>query len=659
MSAVSSRARAVAAGGRAPVRLTWARHLTGALVAILLLTLWLATSGTDAARAAPLAPPDATPPTHGAHYEDGPTDRWLLGGAWLFRADPSNVGITQGFARPSSSTDGWSPVTVPNSWNTGDFSPASHAGSIGWYRRDFTLPAHAFARYVPRRFRSWIVRFESVNYDATVWLNGRRIGHHSGAYIPFELRLRGLRPGANELVVRVDSVRGKSALPPGPGGAWWNFGGLQREVYLRAVGKADLTPVVVRPTLPCPTCSARVHEQVTVRNPTAAAQTITLSGRYGRRHVDFGGHTIPAHSSWVADTSVRVPHPHLWSPDAPYLYTATLAAADARGRVLETYRVQSGIRSITRTRAGGLELNGRPLDLRGFALHEQSLSTGAALSPAQSDQLVAWDRALGGGIIRAHYPLSPRIEQDADRDGILLWSEIPVYQTPARYLTRPGWLRAAHDYLRTNILTNENHPSILVWSIANELTVPDDDAETAYVAGATALAHQLDPTRPVGIAADGWPGLGCQASFRPLDVIGFNDYFGWFDSGGGTADDLDALPSYLDSLHACYPHQALMVTEFGYEGSRDGPVEVRGTFANQAAMAQESLSVFATKPYLTGVIWFALQDFAAFPGWTGGDPFGNPPFVQKGPIDINGNPREPLYDTLSAAYHATTQIAPP
>jgi beta-glucuronidase len=311
------------AGGAATAsaRLTWARHLTGALLVLVLVAATLATASARA-RAAALTPPDATPPTHGALYEDGPTDRWLLGGGWLLRLDPSNVGIAQGFATPTSSTDGWTPVTVPNSWNAGDFSPASHAGSIGWYRRDFTVPRHAFARYVPARFRSWIVRFESVSASATVWLNGRRIGHHTGAYLPFELRLRGVRRGANELVVRVSSIRGKAALPPGPGGAWWNFGGLQREVYLRAVQKADLTPVIVRPSVPCPTCAARVHEQVTVRNPTGAPQTITLSGRYGRRHVDFGGHTIPARGSWVAQTSVRIGHPHLWSPDDPYLYTA-------------------------------------------------------------------------------------------------------------------------------------------------------------------------------------------------------------------------------------------------------------------------------------------------------------------------------------------------
>ncbi len=166
-------------------------------------------------------------------------------------------------------------------------------GSIGWYRRDFTIPAKAFASYVPARFRSWIVRFESVNYRATVWLNGRRIGFHAGEYLPFEFALKGVRPGVNRLIVRVDNRRTNGDLPPGNGG-WWNYGGINQEVYLRSVQTADMSPVVIRPILPCPTCAAQIQEQVTVRNVTGAVQTVTLHGTYGGVALSFGGHTSPA-----------------------------------------------------------------------------------------------------------------------------------------------------------------------------------------------------------------------------------------------------------------------------------------------------------------------------------------------------------------------------
>jgi beta-glucuronidase len=600
----------------------------------------------------------ATPPTYGALYQDGPNDRWLLGGTWLQRADPANAGMSAGWYRNVGSTAGWSTVGVPNSFNAGDLSTASMNGSVEWYRRDFTVPRGAFASYVPARFRTWIIRFESVNYYATVWLNGRRIGTHAGAYLPFEFALKGVRRGVNRLIVRVDDRRDGASLPPGPSGGWWNFGGINREVYVRAVQRVDMTPVVIRPSLPCPTCAATVHEQVSVNNPTRSPQTVVLQGTYGHAKLNFHGHTIAPGATWTSRVSVRIAHPHLWAPGSPYLYKATLTVSDAAGRKLEGYTDESGIRSITVAGDGSLLLNGRKLDLRGFNIHEMNITTGDALSPAQLRALVGWVRELGGGIIRAHYPLDPQIEELADRDGILLWSEIPVYQVDTKYLGQRSWLAFAHQELRTNILTNENHPSVLVWSVGNELSTPPPDAEARYIAGAAQLAHQLDPTRPVGMAIASWPGVSCQSAYAPLDVIGFNEYFGWFDAGGGTTDDPDALSPYLDYLHACYPAKSLMITEFGFEGNRSGPVEERGTYQYQAAAAAFHLGVFASKPYISAAMWFALQDFPAHPGWTGGNPFGDPPFVQKGEIDINGNPRQPLFGTIHSIYTGTQQIAP-
>jgi len=622
------------------------------------LVLALVSSGAAAAQSsAPGSPYVASAPTQGALYRDGPDNRYLLGGAWLYQADPAGVGVQDGWFANRASTAGWSPVTVPNSYNAGDLSDASMNGAVGWYRRDFTVPAGAFASGVPARFRSWIVRFESVNYRATVWLNGRALGTHAGPFLPFELALKGVRSGVNRLVVRVDDRRGPSDLPPGPSGGWWNFGGIQREVYLRPVQRADLSQVTVRPILPCPACAARIQEQVTVSNPTEATQTVTVRGAYGGHRLDFGALTIPAHGTLVAHAQASLSTPHLWAPDDPYLYRATLILSDQHGHRLERYVTDSGIRRITVSSQGQLELNGRALNLRGVSLHEQNVITGAALDPSQLTALVGWAHELGATIIRAHYPLNPQIEQLADQDGILLWNEIPVYQVQPQFLRQSDWITHAHAFLRDDILTNQNHPSVLLWSIGNELQTPPDGGEANYIAGAAALARKLDPTRPVAMAIRDWPGVGCQEAYAPLDVVGFNDYFGWFDAGGGTTDDRDALSPFLDSLHACYPNKALMVTEFGFEGNRNGPVEERGTYQNQVNQAQFHLGVFASKPYLSGAIWFALQSFAAHPGWTGGNPRGDPPWVQKGEIDRFGNPT-PLFGVIQQIYKSTVQIAP-
>jgi beta-glucuronidase len=599
----------------------------------------------------------ASPPTAGALYTDGQSGRYLLGGAWLYRADRGNVGIAQGWWRDVAATDGWSPVAVPSSYNAGDLSSASMQGYVGWYRRDLTLPAGAFARYVSAAARHWIIRFESVNYRATVWLNGRQIGTHSGAYLPFEFDLSGLRAGVNRLIVRVDDRRSGGDLPPGPSGGWWNYGGLQREVYLRAVQRADLEQVQVSPVLPCPTCAATIQEQALVRNVTATPQTVRLHGFYGGAPVDFGTATIAPGATWQAQAAVEIPHPRLWSPDHPTLYRATLTLADVLGRRLGGYVTLSGIRSIKVTADGRLALNGRLLDLRGVNVHEQDLIEGAALDPAHLSRLVAWVREVGATLIRSHYPLNPEIEELADRYGILIWSEIPVYQVNPIYLGQPSWISRALAMLRTNILTNQNHPSVLLWSIANELATPPTAAEAHYISVAAALAHKLDPTRPVGDAIVDWPGVACQRAYAPLDVIGDNEYFGWFDAGVGASADRDALGPFLDTLRACYPTKAIMITEFGFEANRHGPVEERGTYEFQADAMTYHLGVFASKSWLSGAIWFPLQDFASKPGWGGGDPWPDPPFVQKGLFDLQGNVK-PGFEVLSSIYHSTVQIAP-
>jgi len=211
--------------------------------------------------------------------------------------------------------------------------------------------------------------------------------------------------------------------------------------------------------------------------------------------------------------------------------------------------------------------------------------------------------------------------------------------------------------LEDNILSNENHPSVLLWSIGNELPSPATGAEARYIAGAAALAKKLDPTRPVGMAVSNWPGLGCQSAYAPLDVIGDNEYFGWFDAGGGGDDDRDALSPFLDTVRACYPTKAIMITEFGFDANRDGPVEERGTYAFQANTIAFHLGVFATKPWLSGAMYFAMQDYVAFPNYSGGNPRPDPPFNQKGVVDFNGN-FKPSWSVMAQIYHSTVQIAP-
>jgi beta-glucuronidase len=322
------------------------------------------------------------------------------------------------------------------------------------------------------------------------------------------------------------------------------------------------------------------------------------------------------------------------------------------------YRYESGVRSIRVTPGGLLELNGRLTHLRGVNIHLQNVTTGEALSLAQMQQIMAWVRALGATVLRAHVPLTPELEEMADRDGILLWSEVPVYQAGRPYLSDPTWRSRAAALVAENIEANQNHPSIMLWSIGNELPTPPTSGEAAYIAQAASVAKQLDPTRPVGIAISDWPGVACQTAYAPLDVIGINEYFGWFDAGGGGTADRDTLSPFLDSVRACYPRQALMITEFGFDANTAGPVEVRGTYPFQVNSVQFHLSVFGTKSWLSAAMYYNLQDFAARPGWDGSNPSGTPPFVTNGLLDVYGNAK-PAFSAVSSIFNTTTQIASP
>jgi beta-glucuronidase len=619
----------------------------------LALSLLLALSAAVTARAQtpPVAP--ATPPSQTVVAGDGQTDRYLLGGTWLSRADPGDVGVGQGWWL-GGSTDGWSTTNVPNAYNAGDFSPQSWFGSVGWYRRDFTLPTGAFPGYVPASGQHWLVRFESVNYSATVWLNGRKIGAHAGAFLPWELELKGLRPGVNTLVVRVDDRTTLSALPPGPGSNWWNFGGILREVYLRAVAKADLQQARVRPLLPCPGCAATISAQALVRNVTDVPQSVRLRGSYGSVPINLGRATIRPHSTWTARGSARLPRPRLWSPANPALYKATLTLTDGRGRPLGGYVAHSGVRSVTLNK-GRLLLNGRLLSLRGVDLQEQNIDSGGALTPAQTQTLIGYARQVGATIIRSHYPMGPLMEELADRYGIFIWSEVPVFGVPTPILRQPSFMAQARQLLKTNILENQNHPSILLWSIGNELPTPPTGAEATYISTATKLVRKLDPTRPVGIAIPTWGGEGCWPAYRPLDVIGGNEYFGLFDEGGGTTDDRAQLGPFLDEFRACYPNKALFVTEFGFDGNRDGPLEEYGTYQFQANMLAYHLGVFASKPWLTGALVQILQNFASYPGYNGANPYPDTPFNGKGLVDLHGG-FKPAFSVVSQSFHSTRQI---
>jgi beta-glucuronidase len=595
-------------------------------------------------------------PTEKALYHDGPEGRYLLDGEWLFRLDKDDQGVKQRFMRQTSES-GWNKVTVPNVWNLGDASNESMAGGIGWYRKDFELPS-------ADKSLAWAFRFESVNYRSTVWLNGTPLGKNTGAYIPFEMIAKALkRKGTNRLVVRVDSRRKITDFPPAglngdgvPTGGWWNYSGIQREVYLRKLDKVDFQKVLVRPVITCATCAASVLAKINLKNVTKSGERATITGKYGNQKLDLGTKTVPANGIVEFSDSLHIAKPRLWSPKDPQLYDVSFTVR-VDGKKVAGYALHSGIRSI-KVVNGRLLINGQYMNLRGVGLHEDSKEQGFAIDDARRDELLKDAKELGATVLRTHYPLHPYTHELADKLGLLIWSEIPVYSVKTAVLKEPAVRRLAVEELSKNINTNENHPSVMLWSIGNELSSQPGPVQVAYINAAVKFAKQLDPTRPVGLAVAAYPSSLCQAAqYKSLDVLGLNDYFGWYPGPSGQIFDRTKLSGYLDAARACYPDKALMITEFGAESNRDGPVEEKGTWAFQSDWINYQLGVIGSKPWLSGAIYWALNEFWVRPGWDGGNPRPTQPIHQKGLITYDGV-RKPAWADVQRWYTTTPQFIP-
>ncbi|MEJ7824444.1 MAG: glycoside hydrolase family 2 TIM barrel-domain containing protein [Solirubrobacteraceae bacterium] len=593
--------------------------------------------------------------TRGSVYRDAPDNRYLLGGDWLFRLDTAGKGLEQRFQRQTSK-EGWQTTKVPNAWNAGDNSVASMLGTVGWYRKDFRLPD-------ARSRMDWLVRFESVNYRSRVWLNGKPIGRNTGAHLPFDLRLARSalkRRGLNRLVVRVDNRRLRTDFPPSgltgsgdPAGGWWNYGGLLREVYLQRVDNVDISNVLVRPELRCRTCAASVLMRVTVRNYSSKASRVSVSGRFGASSVRLGAKRIKARGFASFKRRVRISRPRLWSPASPSLYAASFTAR-AGGRKAVTTRLHSGIRSI-KVVDGRLLLNGRPLSLRGVGLHEDDLVKGEAIDRARRTQIIDQAKELGATVIRAHYPLHPEMHELADRRGLLIWSEIPVYAIKTQYLKRLEVRKLAARELEDNIRANQNHASVMLWSVGNELSARPGPVQGDYIRRAAKRARDLDPTRPVALAVAGYPSAGCRPQYAPLDIVGINEYFGWYPGPNGQIADRDGLSDYLDLVRKCYPKKAVFVSEFGAEANRDGPVEEKGTFSHQQDFVNYHLAIHGSKPWLSGSIYWALQEFRVRPNWDGGNPRPNSPIHEKGLLRFDGS-KKPAWFDAQRLFNATNQL---
>ena len=381
---------------------------------------------------------------------------------------------------------------------------------------------------------------------------------------------------------------------------------------------------------------------------------------FGGRQMMLGSAIVGPKKFATVSRRITVRNPKLWEPGSPNLYTTRISV---RGRGEDALRVgwlvKTGIRSIKMQPDGSMLLNGKRLNYRGMGIHEDDPNLGFAIGSAQRRAIIAETKEIGATLLRSHYPLHPQMHELADEAGIMIWSEIPVYAVKTQYLKRADVRQLAANELEANIVANQNHPSVIVWSVGNELSSRPGPVQGYYIARAVRQAKKLDPTRPVGIAVAGYPSAGCQSEYGPVDVIGINEYFGWYPGPNGVIADRDSLSEYLDSVRACYPTKSVVVSEFGAEANRNGPIEEKGTFEFQQDFVRFHMGVYASKPWLGGAVYWALREFRVRPGWESGNPRPNSPVHEKGLLRFGDSSKKPAWTDMQQMIQQVPQLGTP
>jgi beta-glucuronidase len=526
--------------------------------------------------------------------------RVTLAEFWDFRLDPGDVGADAGWG---DGLAGGRPIAVPASWNDQFEDWRDYLGPA-WYQTHFDLPWGWNGKRI-------VVRFGSVNYLADVWLNGAYLGQHEGGHLPFEFDVTDhVRVEGNRLVVRVDGTLAPDRVPPGNVPAdpqdsfssretypavsfdFFRYCGIHRPVLLYATPREGLDDLTVVSEIAGRDGILHVRPDV----GDAAAVRLALRGH---------GVEIATEVASSAELSLTVPDVALWSPASPNLYDLTVELV-RDGAAWDRYTQPVGIRTIS-VDGDALLLNGEPVKLVGFGRHEDFPVTGRGLVPAVIVKDYALMKWVGANSFRTtHYPYSEQMMDLADRLGFLVIDETPAVGLFFREDGLERRLSLCRQYVEEMIARDKNHPSVIMWSLANEphATRP---AAKPFFRGLYDLAKSLDDSRPVTLVS--YLGLG-EESLEFCDVACLNRYFGWYTQSGKLDEGCEALSAELDALHEMF-RKPVLLTEFGADtipGHHAQPPEMFSE-EYQAEMLARYIEVLDSKPFVVGQHVWNLCDF--------------------------------------------------
>ena len=544
-----------------------------------------------------------------------------LNGPWHAIVDPYETGLGERYyenAKPKDKSDRVEydfdrseTLNVPGDWNTQKAKLYYYEGPL-WLEKSFPYQRHEHVRT--------FIYFGAANYFTRVYLNGKKLGEHEGGFTPFNFEATtDLRDGDNFVVVEVNNTRRVDAVPA-LRTDWWNFGGITRDVALVEVPETFIQDYFVQLA---PGSQNEIAGWVRL-NGGSQGQQVTLEIAEAGLRKSF---TVDAQGKAEFRFTAKL---DLWSPENPKLYDVVISAG--KDLVHDTI----GFRTV-QVKGTQVLLNGKPIFLRGISMHEEApFRGGRAYSPEDAQTLLGWAKDLGCTFVRlAHYPHNENEIRLADRMGMLLWSEIPVYWDIA--WTNPATLANAETQLGEMITRDHNRASVIFWSLSNE--TPIGPERLAFLKHLADDARQLDSTRLITSASNRSEKITPthRSANDPLgeylDVLGVNEYIGWYEGKPEDADTTEWSSAYA---------KPIIISEFGADApfGNHGDSATRWSEEYQANLYVHQLNMVKKIPGLAGLSPWVLTDFHS--------PRRNLPGIQddfnrKGLISITGQRKQAFF----------------
>ena len=469
-------------------------------------------------------------------------------------------------------------MQIPGDWNTQDERLFFYEGTV-WFKKSFQA--------VPMQDYRTLLYFGAVNYDCHVWVNGKEVGHHVGGFTPFNYDISDLLiEGENTIIVKVDNKRHAEDVPTQIFD-WWNYGGITRDVKLIKVPPVYLEDYNLQLTS---LEGRRLSFSVKLNKPEAD-HTVTLSIPELKIKK-----TIKTAADGTASVNMKA-KPQLWCPENPKRYQVEITLDNS------TIGDSIGFRMIE-TRGKQILLNGQPIFLKGISIHEEKPNGGGrANSTADAHTLLSWAKELGCNFVRlAHYPHNEYMVREAERMGILVWSEIPCYWTID--WKNPKTYENACNQLTDMISRDHNRANVIIWSIANE--TPHSAERDAFLSRLAKQARSLDSTRLISMAmevtgASNYVNRLNDNMNEYVDVVSFNQYIGWY-------RDVNDAPKMTWEIPYDKP---VIISEFGggakygYHGAKNQ----RWTEEFQENLYRENTAMLDKIDGLAGTTPWILKDF--------------------------------------------------